>query len=108
MWSTQSTLRNLKASSRRCSMFCSDPVSRLSRQITRWPLSRRYSQRCEPRNPAPPVTTDVVIVVLSVGAARTHDGAGRSPHDVQVALQRPGLHVLQVETHHVVERQVTA
>src|SRR6185437_1570955 len=42
-----------------CSMFSSEPVSRLSTQMTRSPLSSRYSQRCEPRNPAPPVTTDV-------------------------------------------------
>src|SRR5450759_4858934 len=107
-WSTQSTLRNSKTSSRRCSMFCSDPVSRLSRQMTRWSFSSTYSHRCDPRNPAPPVTTDVVMVVLSVGAARAHHGAGCSPHDVQVALQRPGLHVLQVEAQHVVEREVTA
>src|SRR6266545_5035948 len=40
-------------------MFWSDPVSRLSMQITRSPTSSRYSQRCEPTNPAPPVTTEV-------------------------------------------------
>src|SRR5450759_226477 len=108
MGSTQSTWRNSKASLRRCSMFSSVPVSRLSRQMTRWPFSSRYSQRCDPRNPAPPVTTDVVMVVLSICAARADHRAGRLPHDVQVALQRPGLHVLQVEAHHVVERQVTA
>src|SRR5450756_2827016 len=89
-------------------MFCSDPVSRLSRQITLWSLRSRYSHRCDPRNPAPPVTTDVVMGVLSVGAARAQHCAGRPPHDVQVALQRPGLHVLQVEPHHVVKAQIAA
>ena len=52
--------------------------------------SSRYSQRCEPRNPAPPVTTDVVMLRplvsgrhVSVRAARAQHGAHRSPHDVQ-------------------------
>ena len=31
-------------------------VKKLSRQITSWPCSTSRSQRCEPRNPAPPVT----------------------------------------------------
>ena len=42
-------------------MFASDPVSRLSTQMTRWPFPSSASQRWEPRNPAPPVTTDVGI-----------------------------------------------
>src|SRR4051794_3566254 len=53
--------RNSKRSPRRGAMFSSDPVSRLSTHRTRWPCSRRYSQRCDPRKPAPPVTTEVVI-----------------------------------------------
>src|SRR5665647_8902 len=108
MNSLTSAARNVNPLSRTCSMFSSVPVSRLSRQMTRWPFSSRYSHRCDPRNPAPPVTTDVVMVVLSICAARADHRAGRLPHDVQVALQRPGLHVLQVEAHHVVEREVTA
>src|SRR5665647_1991107 len=108
MWSLTSAARNVNPLSRTCSMFSSVPVSRLSRQMTRWPFSSRYSHRCDPRNPAPPVTTDVVMRVLSICTSRTHDRAGRSPHDVHVALERPGLHVLQIEAHHVVERQVAA
>ncbi len=42
-------------------MFSSDPVSRLSTQITRLPRSSSSSHRCDPRNPAPPVTTQVLI-----------------------------------------------
>src|SRR5689334_6657280 len=42
-----------------CSMFASEPLTRLSTQITRCPRSSRYSQRCEPRKPAPPVTSVV-------------------------------------------------
>ena len=48
-------------------MFSSEPVSRLSRQITRCPLPSRCSQRWEPRKPAPPVTTQVVIATMLSG-----------------------------------------
>src|SRR4029079_6131048 len=58
--SVMSTLRKSNLSSRMWSMFCSDPVSRLSMQITLCPCPSRCSQRWEPRNPAPPVTTQVL------------------------------------------------
>src|SRR3712207_1837037 len=45
----------------RCLMFSSEPVSRLSTQITRWPRASRKSHRFEPRKPAPPVTSEVGI-----------------------------------------------
>ena len=45
-------------------MFASVPVSRLSTQITRWLRASSASQRWEPRNPAPPVTTEVDIGVM--------------------------------------------
>src|SRR5579859_1106153 len=55
-----STLRCRKRSrSRMCSMLASDPVSRLSTQMTRLERASSSSQRCEPRNPAPPVTRQV-------------------------------------------------
>src|SRR5262249_53211792 len=38
-------------------MFDASPVIRLSMQMTVCPSARSRSQRCEPRNPAPPVTT---------------------------------------------------
>ena len=53
-------------------MFSSEPVSRLSMQITRWPWSSRCSQRWEPRKPAPPVTTQVRHRPAEDSAAR-HD-----------------------------------
>src|SRR5262249_17965621 len=59
MCSVTSWFRNANESPRRCSMFASVLVTRLSTQITRWPRPTRYSQRWEPRNPAPPVTTEV-------------------------------------------------
>src|SRR3954468_15724181 len=69
-YSVMSMLRNSKAASPMCSMFCSDPVSRLSMQITRCPLPSRCSQRCDPRKPAPPVTTQVVIGPDAIDADR--------------------------------------
>src|SRR5579859_2473718 len=54
-----STLRWTKSSVRMWAMFASEPVSRLSTQITRWPRASSSSHRCEPRKPAPPVTRQV-------------------------------------------------
>src|ERR1700689_4320562 len=50
-----------RSGSRMCSMFASDPVSKLSAQITRLPRASSSSHRCDPRNPAPPVTRHVAI-----------------------------------------------
>src|SRR6185295_15071643 len=46
-----------------CSMLFSDPVSRLSTQMTRWPRRRSSSHRWDPKNPAPPVTRQVGMSV---------------------------------------------
>src|SRR6266851_2888144 len=43
--------------SRRCAMFLAVPVTRLSTQTTVHPSTSSRSQRCDPRKPAPPVTT---------------------------------------------------
>src|SRR5437588_1071284 len=48
-----------RCGSRMCSMLASEPVSRLSTQITRCPRASSSSHRCEPRKPAPPVTRHV-------------------------------------------------
>src|SRR5258708_5796243 len=42
---------------READMFASVPVMRLSTQTTSQPSLSRRRQRCDPRNPAPPVTT---------------------------------------------------
>src|SRR5688500_11920431 len=42
-------------------MLARDPVSKLSTQITRWPRLSSSSHRCDPRNPAPPVTRQVAM-----------------------------------------------
>src|SRR5690242_21796131 len=41
----------------RCEMLFTVPVTRLSMPITRWPRLSSKSVKCEPRNPAAPVTT---------------------------------------------------
>src|SRR5581483_11145817 len=56
-----SVFRWTKASVLMCSMLASEPVSRLSTQITRWPRASSSSHKWEPRNPAPPVTSEVGI-----------------------------------------------
>src|SRR6266516_3983366 len=40
-------------------MFATEPVTKLSMAMTRCPRASRQSTMCDPRNPAPPVTTDV-------------------------------------------------
>src|ERR671917_1621637 len=56
-----SSCRNSNSGTRMCAMFVSDPVSRLSTQMTRRPRRSNSSHRCEPRNPAPPVTRQVAM-----------------------------------------------
>ena len=58
-------------------MFASEPVSRLSAQMTRWPRRRSSSHRCEPRKPAPPVTRQVGIGVK--GSSLRPNGAVTPP-----------------------------
>src|SRR3954447_4348832 len=43
----------------RCSIFAVDPVMKLSIPMTRCPSASSRSVRCEPRKPAPPVTTEI-------------------------------------------------
>src|SRR5687767_14338122 len=89
---------------RRCSMFLSEPVSRLSTHTTRLPRSSRYSQRWDPRKPAPPVTRQVAIgesVPARVSAANGevglepgqleqphHRHAGPLQHELEISLAR--------------------
>src|ERR671916_744903 len=68
----------------RCSMFSSDPVSRLSTQITRWPREMRKSHRCEPRKPAPPVTREVGMGDES--SVRPASAMGELDHDLDVVV----------------------
>src|SRR2546421_9711614 len=87
-----SRFRWTKSAARMCSMLASVPVSRLSTQMTRWPRRRSSSHRCDPRNPAPPVTR-------LVGMARVRlSSAGGSAQDVLIAPadgQFFGVEVLQ-------------
>ena len=45
----------------RCAILSGDPVIVLSIAITRKPSASKRSARCEPRNPAPPVITAVLV-----------------------------------------------
>src|SRR4051794_1747912 len=78
-----SLCRNRNSGTRMCAMFLSDPVSRLSTQMTRWPRRRSSSHRCDPRNPAPPVTRQVAMNAQgtacggATGVRRHRGGAGR-------------------------------
>src|SRR5215217_6464963 len=63
-----SSLRNSNSGVRMCSMFFSEPVSRLSTQMTWCPRRSSSSHRCDPRKPAPPVTRQVPMRVRLYGA----------------------------------------
>src|SRR6266542_2223781 len=49
----------------RCPMFAVLPVIKLSMAMTRCPSAKSRSTRCEPRKPAPPVTTETSWVVFA-------------------------------------------
>src|SRR5579883_1362414 len=51
------SVRRKRGSSINSSRLPMAPVLRLSMQSTEWPRRNSRSQRCEPRNPAPPATT---------------------------------------------------
>src|SRR5438067_1998340 len=71
-----------RSGSRMCSMFASDPVSRLSTQITRLPRASSSSQRCDPKKPAPPVTRQVAIAAQHTPIDR---GTQAGPYDLGMA-----------------------
>src|SRR5687767_7454076 len=56
-----SACRCANSGTRMWAMLARDPVSKLSTQMTRWPRPSSSSQRCDPRNPAPPVTRQVAM-----------------------------------------------
>src|ERR1700752_2080154 len=77
----------------RCSMLAREPVERSSRHTTVWSPAASRSHRCDPRNPAPPVTRTlmtlppVVAPDLSVAASWTPEAP------VIPAGSPPGLRV---------------
>src|SRR5215207_301968 len=74
-----STLRWTNSGTRMCSMFASEPVSRLSTQMTRWPRRSSSSQRCDPRKPAPPVTRQVDMGAENTRRCGLHYDRRRRP-----------------------------
>src|SRR5208282_5607573 len=86
-------------------MLSFTPVKKLSAQITSWPSRTRRSQRCEPRNPAPPVTSTLFLAVfimlpgscVSVAArlSRRHGFRQRQPRfDDGIGIERHALDLL--------------
>src|SRR5664279_1906354 len=83
------TCRNFSRS-RMCSMFASDPVSKLSAQITLLPRASNSSHRCDPRKPAPPVTRHVVMARrIAVSARRRETRLSPLPARRRLAADSP-------------------
>src|ERR1051325_565156 len=100
---------NSKSRSRRCAMLVMSPVRRLSMPTTEWPRSSSASQRCDPMNPAAPVTTLLGMQKSQsrlVGGSAKQPAHDREPHDLQVERDRPVLDVIQVELDPLFERRV--
>src|SRR5207245_2825507 len=74
--SHMSKSQNSKRESReRCRTLSILPVSRLSTATTLFPSANRASQRCDPRKPAPPVTSTGILRSYFVTNQReTHSG----------------------------------
>src|SRR3954452_25324158 len=92
--------RKSNASERMCSTLFNEPVSRLSTQVTRWPRRSSSSHRCDPRNPAPPVTRQVAMDLegiaycgFSAGAqhrARARPAVSARAGGLELLLGNPG------------------
>src|SRR5688500_2080306 len=73
-------------------MLARSPVQRLSMPTTLSPRSRSRSQRCDPRNPAAPVTTIRLVPGRSYPtrsgmAQRAFPGSGRQAHALVAETQ---------------------
>src|SRR5262245_12855962 len=72
------------------------------------PLSSRYSDRCEPRNPAAPVTSTLGIARTSVGVLLSEAAEEREDEDLDVEQERPVLDVVEVVLDALLDRRVAA
>src|SRR3954454_8992265 len=77
-----------------CSVVRWEPVSKLSTQMTRCPRRSSSSHRCEPRNPAPPVTRQVAMAPQAIDARRRFALRPRSRHTF---VADPARHTLGIE-----------
>src|SRR5215207_2623123 len=84
----------------RCRMFSSEPVSRLSTQITRCPRASSSSHRWEPRKPAPPVTRQVAIGSVYARAAQMARLDVAREHVFAAALASREVDALEPAQHH--------
>src|SRR5687768_18477677 len=82
-------------------MLAREPVSKLSTQITRWPRRSSSSHRCDPRNPAPPVTRQVAMSAAGYRQLTGPRGLERLLADPEldqiVALRLPDREALGLE-----------
>src|SRR5688572_12556986 len=99
---------NSKSRSRRWAMLAIAPVRRLSMATTESPRSSSTSHRCEPMNPAAPVTTIRAIALLDGGTALEQTPDEGQPHDLDVERHRPVLDVVEVVLDALLERGVAA
>src|SRR5262245_7630034 len=81
------------------------PVSRLSMPTTLMPRSSSSSERCEPRNPAAPVTRTLGI---SVRVLLAEAAENREDEDLDVEQKRPVLDVVEVVLDALLDRGVAA
>src|SRR4051794_24375201 len=71
----------------RCATFSGTPVTKLSRDNTSKPRASSSSQRCEPRKPAPPVTTARLASSVSL-ILPPCDWGQRPPHSSRISSWR--------------------
>src|SRR5438477_902023 len=96
---------------------------RLSMPTTEYPRSRRYSERCDPMNPAPPVTSargtyafvlgepairGDSLYLFSVRVLLPEPAEQGQDQDLDVQEQRPVLDVVQVVLDPLLDRRVAA
>src|SRR5665213_4458538 len=84
----------------RCAMLSTLPVTKLSMPMTLWPRAKSKSVKCEPRNPAAPVTTEVscfffIKNLFRAGAAQ--NGGNGAQQNFQIEPERPVVNVFEVE-----------
>src|SRR4051812_36022231 len=72
-----------------CARLASCPVARSSKTRTRWPAAVSPSTRCEPMNPAPPVTRNRSFMASRAKPqAATRGSLGEQRLDVGVGVER--------------------
>src|SRR5450631_375014 len=85
----------------RCEMLSTEPVTKLSRPMTLWPRDNSRSVKCEPRNPAAPVTTDAGFSFFIKAGWLNH----KSPNS-QIVLKADADSMIKREKHRISPFQI--